>query len=272
MPAASCGESSLMYNLLEEALNESFETIYFVDQNTIPSSSMLDEARWRSAKDVWVNWKNPNHWFRTKIISPVLINSRLLIKKSEEESESEILNHVLGFLECPINAAKEIFGHNFDELAMQSLLPTSLAEQHMSLIAIEFSIICKFIREQQNFGSVKDLFDFMEDCFAKMLYFTLHRLPMAIVKEIEGENGKEISEGRVRKIMKFLCKLELLWDTIEWSWPPKLDPKSHQANDAQSTTIGQAEPPSQTSNTTTTTTADDGDDDTIREIGSDEIV
>ncbi|XP_042487939.1 uncharacterized protein LOC122068142 [Macadamia integrifolia] len=155
---------------------------------------------------------------------------------------------------------------------MQSLLLTSLAEQHMSLIAIEFSIICKFIREQQNFGSVKDLFDFMEDCFAKMLYFTLHRLPMAIVKEIEGENGKEISEGRVRKIMKFLCKLELLWDTIEWSWPPKLDPKSHQANDAQSTTIGQAEPPSQTSNTTTTTTADDGDDDTIREIGSDEIV
>ncbi|KAJ4978654.1 hypothetical protein NE237_009434 [Protea cynaroides] len=111
----------------------------------------------------------------------------------------------------------------------------SLAIKHMALIAIEFLTICKFIQEQ-NYESDEDLFDFLEDCFIEMVCFTLYGLPLTILNEISGNDPSEIGEGRVREAWKFFCKLELLWDTIEWSWPVSFDPKN-QANDVHSPAI-----------------------------------
>ncbi|XP_042477607.1 uncharacterized protein LOC122058956 isoform X2 [Macadamia integrifolia] len=221
MPS-SRGES-LMHSL--KALDESFESICFVDQKITDTPNMLDEARWMSANDVWAQCENPNHWFQTKIISPAFKSFSL------KKSESLQLHSALGCLEHAAQAVKKEFRQNFKEFRTFPVLP--LAEKHMGLIAMEFVIICEFLQEQ-NYESVNHLFDFLEMCFVKMLCSTLSSLPLAIMKELEdGDNPTELSEGRVRKALKFLHVLELLEGRIEWSWPPKFDPKSRQANDVQ---------------------------------------
>ncbi|XP_043700409.1 uncharacterized protein LOC122651152 [Telopea speciosissima] len=247
-----------------EALNESFETIYFVDQKTTDASSMLDEARWTSAKDVWAQWENPNHWFRSKIISPAF--KKCSLKKSEESELKP--QHVLEFLGYASQAIEEFFRQNFEDLFFSALFGVSLTKKHVTLIAIEFSIICKFILEQ-NYESVEDVFDFLEMCFVKILCFNLSSLPLAILKEINGDDPFEIGERRVKKAFKFFCELELLGDTIEWSWPATFVLES-QANDVRS--LVQAELSSSFPLSSLAAAADgaayatdDDDDDTIRE-------
>ncbi|XP_042479306.1 uncharacterized protein LOC122060176 [Macadamia integrifolia] len=274
MPSSSRRESLL------QSLSESFETIYYVDQRTTDTPSVDDKRRWTAAKDVWAQWGNPHHWFQTKIISSAFK------KKFKEYSKLDQLHHAIGdaydAIEKTISIASIQRG-------------SSLAKKHMALIGTELQIICTFIlqeQQQEQFESAEDVFDLLEKCFAEMLYFSLSGLPKAILKDIDEDDPTEIGEGRVKKAWKFLCKLELLGDTIEWSWPLRFEPES-QANVVHSDSppvvaldYGYSEVEANVSNVidgevcnsdvslaaTACAVEEEDDDDEIKEIGSDEIV
>ncbi|XP_042478917.1 uncharacterized protein LOC122059911 [Macadamia integrifolia] len=164
----------------------------------------------------------------------------------------------------------------------------------MAVIGTELQIICKFIlqeQQQQQFESAKDVFDILEKCFAEMLYLSLSCLPRAILKDIDEDDPTEIGEGRVKKAWKFLCKLELLEDTIEWSWPERFEPESRanvvhfDSSPVVALDCGYSEVEANVSNVidgevcdsdvsfaATACAVEEDDDDEIKEIGSDEIV
>ncbi|XP_042478912.1 uncharacterized protein LOC122059909 [Macadamia integrifolia] len=293
MPPPSSSSSSSSSRSSRESilqiLNESFEMIYYIDQRTTDTPSVHDKTRWTAAKDVWVQWDNPHHWFRTKIIS------RAFKKKSKEYSELDPLHHAL---------------RDANEVRKQSVFVEGIrdgwlfVEKHEALVGTEFLIILEFLLQELQSDPDKDVFDFLEKCFAEMLYFFLSGLPRAILKEIDVDEPTEIGEERVKKAFKFFCKLEQLENTIEWSWPAeKFEPES-QANDvvhsnsslvvaAPDCIYSEVEAPnvsnavvvdrkvgnSDVSLAVVAATCaaeedeeDDDDDDEIKEIGSDEIV
>ncbi|XP_043697144.1 uncharacterized protein LOC122647915 [Telopea speciosissima] len=258
---------SLMYSL-----DESFEIIYFVDQKT-DTPSMIDEVRWRSIKDVWAQWENPNHWFRT-IISQAF-------KKKFKGPEFE-QHDARGVLRDALDAMEEYL-RDCLRASNSRGEANSFAGTQLYWIGAEFFVISKFLRAQE-YESDKDLFDFLEKCFVQMLCFTLFSLPLAILKEIGGDDPTRIGEGRVRKALKFFCKLEMLKDTIEWAWPAEFDPESQPNDDLSPAVVtdspSEVEP--KVSNLVdreignsdasfVIATADD-DDDTIKEVGSNEIL
>ncbi|XP_042480660.1 uncharacterized protein LOC122061463 [Macadamia integrifolia] len=265
--------------------------IYYIDQRTTDTPSVHDKTRWTAAKDVWVQWENPHHWFRTKI------NSLVFKKESKEYSELDQLHHALRDAYEVIKQSNSVW---------QLTYGLSLAKKHETLVGTEFLIIFEFLlQELKQSDPDKDVFDFLEKCFAEMLYFFLFGLPRAILKEIDVDDPTEIGEERVKKAFKFFCKLEQLKNTIEWSWPAeKFEPES-QANDvvhsnsslvvaAPDCIYSEVEAPnvsnavvvdrkvgnSDVSLAVVAATCaaeedeedDDDDDDEIKEIGSDEIV
>ncbi|XP_042513851.1 uncharacterized protein LOC122088601 [Macadamia integrifolia] len=200
---------------LRQSLNESFEILEYVDKSNTPN--MGDETRWTSTKELWAHWENSKHWFRTKIIS------QAFKKKSEKSESGDVLKEAC----CTIEKDFEVDGN--------VLIDTKgaggpLASKHENLIKAEFVIISKFLGAEE-YGN---LYDFLEKCFVQMLCYFLSNLPLAILKEIDGDDPTEIGEGRVRKALKFLVELELLsdklGDKIEWSWSDKSDP-ANQGND-----------------------------------------
>ncbi|XP_042478490.1 uncharacterized protein LOC122059639 [Macadamia integrifolia] len=214
LPSSSHKES------LMQSLKESFEIIYYVDQKTTHTPSEYDQIKWMVAKDVWAQWENPNHWFQAEIIS------RAFKKKSKD---SDLEQHdALGVLREAFDAAENFYG-DVTDLRIDISSGTPFAMKHKTFIAIEFSIICQFIVQELECEPDMDVFDFLAKGFVEMLCFTLPGLPLAILKEIDGDDPIEIGEGRVKTALKFLCKLELLGDKVEWSWPAKFDPKT-QAN------------------------------------------
>ncbi|XP_042478140.1 uncharacterized protein LOC122059428 [Macadamia integrifolia] len=270
-----------------EALDESFfEIIYYVDKKA-HTPDLHAETRWTLLKDLWVHWENPNHWFRTEMFSHVFKSCSF---KNSEESEFE-LPHVFELLYGAILATGEIISERYHNLSYS--YEPMVVDVQRGLIAIEILIILNFIREK-TYGSVKDLFDFLEMFFIEMLYFTLSGLPLAILNVIDGYDPMEIGEGRVKKALKFLCELELLGDKIKWSWPES-DTRSRannvvnnaQVEPGQTSTTAIAAPDcgseveAKVSNVVdgkvdngeaSLAAATDDDDDTIREVGSDEIV
>ncbi|XP_042516509.1 uncharacterized protein LOC122090846 [Macadamia integrifolia] len=161
----------------------------------IKTPSMIDETRWILTKEVWLQWKNPNHWFRTKIDSP---------EYKSKESKNKVLKQAF-------HALGQKFG--------------SLASKHKALVTTESLIISKFMAEAETNDDLDKKIDFLKKCFVEMIRFLLSKLPLAILKEIHGDDPTEIGEERMRKALKFLGKLELLsevGDKIKWSWPDKL--------------------------------------------------
>ncbi|KAJ4979679.1 hypothetical protein NE237_010459 [Protea cynaroides] len=263
---------SLMHNLDDS----SFEIIYFVDQKT-NAPNILNETRWTTTKDLWVHWANSNHWFRTVIIRGFKGHGPL---KTSLQTSNEL------DLELRIRG-KTCNKGNFVNWIIYG---DTLADKHMALVAVEFLIICTFIKEQKD-ESGKDLFDCLKECFAEMVCFALRGLPIAILNEIGGgDDLSDMEERRVREALKFLSKLESLGDTIEWSWPANMDPKT-KAKDVHSHAISSEDLGSEVkanvsndidgkvgntdsvSAVATVSTTDYGDDDeSIIEIESNEIV
>ncbi|KAK9141226.1 hypothetical protein Scep_010907 [Stephania cephalantha] len=81
----------------------------------------------------------------------------------------------------------------------------------------EMKIIRDFIRVQE-YASIEELYEDLEQLFVDMLLFFLPQLPIVIFKDAS-ESPIEVHEERARHILKLLCKLKLLEDKVQWSFP-----------------------------------------------------
>ncbi|KAK9138854.1 hypothetical protein Sjap_009448 [Stephania japonica] len=82
---------------------------------------------------------------------------------------------------------------------------------------MEIQIIMGFIRGQAH-ASIEELYEDLEQLFVDMLLFFLPQLPIVALKEMN-ESPIEIREERARSALKLLCKLKLLEDKVQWSFP-----------------------------------------------------
>ncbi|KAK9138865.1 hypothetical protein Sjap_009459 [Stephania japonica] len=82
---------------------------------------------------------------------------------------------------------------------------------------MEIQIIMGFIRGQAH-ASIEELYEDLEQLFVDMLLFFLPQLPIVALKDMN-ESPIEIREERARSALKLLCKLKLLEDKVQWSFP-----------------------------------------------------
>ncbi|KAK9138863.1 hypothetical protein Sjap_009457 [Stephania japonica] len=82
---------------------------------------------------------------------------------------------------------------------------------------MEIQIIMGFIRGQAH-ASIEELYEDLEQLFVDMLLFFLPQLPIVALKDMN-ESPIEIREQRARSALKLLCKLKLLEDKVQWSFP-----------------------------------------------------
>ncbi|KAK9138888.1 hypothetical protein Sjap_009482 [Stephania japonica] len=74
-----------------------------------------------------------------------------------------------------------------------------------------------FIRGQAH-ASIEELYEDLEQLFVDMLLFFLSQFPIVALKDMN-ESPIEIREERARSALKLLCKLKLLEDKVQWSFP-----------------------------------------------------
>ncbi|KAK9130961.1 hypothetical protein Sjap_011448 [Stephania japonica] len=83
----------------------------------------------------------------------------------------------------------------------------------------ELKLVAEFIQHNQAYGSIEELYSYMEQLFVGMLNEFLSQLPNAIFKYIN-ESPAEEYEGRVKFAVKLICKIEQLEGHVQWSFPP----------------------------------------------------
>ncbi|KAK9130717.1 hypothetical protein Sjap_011204 [Stephania japonica] len=81
----------------------------------------------------------------------------------------------------------------------------------------EIKIIMDFICVQE-YASIEELCEDLEQLFVDMLLFFLPQLPIFIFKEVN-ESSIEVHEERARSSVRLLCKLKLLEDKVQWLFP-----------------------------------------------------
>ncbi|KAK9081310.1 hypothetical protein Syun_030673 [Stephania yunnanensis] len=72
--------------------------------------------------------------------------------------------------------------------------------------------------ERRAYGSMEELYGYIEQLFVGMVNEFLTQLPTAIFKDIVESNSEEI-EDRVKSALRFLCRMEQMEALVQWSFP-----------------------------------------------------
>ncbi|KAK9093253.1 hypothetical protein Syun_028164 [Stephania yunnanensis] len=166
---------------LLSSLTEVFDIVHFIDRKTC-SPSIENKNKSKFAKAVW-----GRNEFKT------------LLPKIIEKSRVETFKRL-----SPLDQATEIIR------GVRKALPSDYVWDELDLITA-------FIQHQA-FGSIEELYGFVEQLFVDLLIGFLIELPNAIFKEIV-ESQPEDVEDRVTFSMKSICKLEKLEKLVQWSFP-----------------------------------------------------
>ncbi|OVA05143.1 hypothetical protein BVC80_8895g10 [Macleaya cordata] len=187
---ASVAFPSIYTQSLISTMDEAFEIVYFVDRK-LKSENFDNKMKWMLAKDIWICRGITCHWFQKNFIGP-----SLKIYNSRTRSSSE-LDHALGIIEV-------------------------LKKNSIGFLAPELQTIRGFIDKHGDYSSMEELYGQIKQLYVDMLHLFLSKLPKAIFKDV-AESPIEESEKSVSLAMKFLCKVELLEEKIEWSYPYEIE-------------------------------------------------
>ncbi|KAK9085856.1 hypothetical protein Sjap_026267 [Stephania japonica] len=166
---------------LLSSLTEVFDIIHFIDRKTC-SPSIENKNKSKFAKALWGRDE-----FNT------------LLPKIIDKSKVETFKML-----SPLDQATEIIR------GVRKALPSDYVWDELDLIT-------DFIQHQA-FGSIEELYGFVEQLFVDLLIGFLIELPNAIFKEIV-ESQPEDVEDRVTFSMKTISKLEKLEKLVQWSFP-----------------------------------------------------
>ncbi|KAK9138542.1 hypothetical protein Sjap_009136 [Stephania japonica] len=118
-------------------------------------------------------------------------------------------------------------------------------EQRQLLFVEEMNKITFFIlMREREWASIEELYHHLEQLFVEMLHFFLSQVPIAMLKDMN-ESPVEAHEEKARFVLKLLCKLKLLEDKVQWSFPEGyrftrlMDPEGEGINDEARNTENQ---------------------------------
>ncbi|KAK9154958.1 hypothetical protein Sjap_002438 [Stephania japonica] len=176
---------SSMSNSLLKAFSEVFEVVYFVDRQ-MSSLQLGREENFKLAKSLWES-RNFNKVLLSKIVKT--------IGKEAFETRSHL-----------DQASMVIQG-------LYKAMPSDYVWEELKLVT-------EFIRQStQTYGSVEELYHYMEQLFVAMVTEFLIQLPNAIFKYIS-ESAVEEFEERVKCSLKLISKMKHLEGLVQWSFPP----------------------------------------------------
>ncbi|KAK9159669.1 hypothetical protein Syun_006010 [Stephania yunnanensis] len=176
---------SSLSNSLSKAFGEVFEIVHFVDRQMSSSPLSLME-NFKLAKSLWES-RNFNKLLLSKIVEK--------IGKEAFEAGSHLEQAIMIIQ------------------GLHEAIPSDYVWDELKLMT-EF-----ILQSTQAYGSVDELYGYIEQLFVGMLNEFLMQLPIAIFKYIN-ERHAEDYEGRVKFALKLICKIELLEGHVQWSFPP----------------------------------------------------
>ncbi|KAK9081299.1 hypothetical protein Syun_030662 [Stephania yunnanensis] len=232
---------SLSGSLLK-SLNEVFEIIHFVDRRIRPSNPK-NKMISRLAKAMWIG-RNFD-----VLLPKIFVKSTNNEALPEPKSQLDQAVVIIGGLKKALAKAE----HVRDELG----------------------IITDFIVKHRVYGSIEELYEFMEQLFVDMLNEFLIQLPNAIYKDVIESNPEEF-EGRVKFALECLLKVEQLEGLVQWSFPIETTFTGLIVDEAPQVLQMRDMPPRSLVNTTdaphSTTINDSGDNHVVVPIASEEEI
>ncbi|KAK9138326.1 hypothetical protein Sjap_008920 [Stephania japonica] len=167
--------SSILADSLVSALDQAFEVIVFIHENT-KTISISSGLKINIAKDIWMNRSITNHWFQNDFI-----------KHLNKGVPSPVLDHVCGIVD---------------------------KYMQVSLMRQEVSDIISIIGEPK-LGIISDenmheLYDRIEQLFVELLHSFIDRLPEAIFNSVSESVPSVEFEINAKIAMKLIAKLNIM--------------------------------------------------------------
>ncbi|KAK9081176.1 hypothetical protein Syun_030539 [Stephania yunnanensis] len=160
---------------LVSALDQAFEVIVFIHENTKPTS-VSSGLKVNCAKDIWMNRSINNHWFQNDFI-----------KHLNKGDTSHFLDNVCGIVE---------------------------KYMQVNLLCQEVSDIISIIGEPKldiiSDENMNELYDPIEQLFVEMLHSFIDRLPEAIFNSINESVPSDEFEINAKNAVKLIAKLNLV--------------------------------------------------------------
>ncbi|KAK9081167.1 hypothetical protein Syun_030530 [Stephania yunnanensis] len=160
---------------LVSALDQAFEVIVFIHENTKPTS-VSSGLKVNCAKDIWMNRSINNHWFQNDFI-----------KHLNKGDTSHFLDNVCGIVEKYMKV----------NLMCQEVsdIISIIGEPKLDIISDE---------------NMNELYDPIEQLFVEMLHSFIDRLPEAIFNSINESVPSDEFEINAKNAVKLIAKLNLV--------------------------------------------------------------
>ncbi|KAK9145210.1 hypothetical protein Sjap_005113 [Stephania japonica] len=147
------------------------------------------------------------------------IDKKIIVGTYEDQVKNRFARVLFAYMDAHLSRKKNFVHSNWSVNDALLCIERECEAFPEGLAAREMHIVKDFIRRREgNYGSILELYGYLELLFVDMLLFFLPQLPIAILKEVN-ESPIEVHEERARSVLKLLYKLELLEDRIEWSFP-----------------------------------------------------
>ncbi|KAK9138862.1 hypothetical protein Sjap_009456 [Stephania japonica] len=141
------------------------------------------------------------------------IDKKINVGNFEDQRKRQFAKVLLQYKNTHLSKKDSVASHGSVSEAISSIVnefqafPIGFAEREMGIIS-------DFILDQE-YASIKELYEHLEQLFVYMLLFFLPQLPIVIFKDVF-ESPIEFHEERARLVLKLLCKLKLLEDKVQW--------------------------------------------------------
>ncbi|KAK9138853.1 hypothetical protein Sjap_009447 [Stephania japonica] len=141
------------------------------------------------------------------------IDKKINVGNFEDQRKRQFAKVLLQYKNTHLSKKDSVASHGSVSEAISSIVnefqafPIGFAEREMGIIR-------DFILDQE-YASIKELYEHLEQLFVYMLLFFLPQLPIVIFKDVF-ESPIEFHEERARLVLKLLCKLKLLEDKVQW--------------------------------------------------------
>lgn len=177
--------------LLVNAVSEGLEIINFIEQN---STDMNALQKRKMCSFLWMSRDDSNHWLNKRFC-----DLSIETKSIDTTQVEEIL---------------EKLRKSFHD--MYELLNTLQVDVFNGYEAVYLEQSISYIMSKGPFESISDVVNLLEDTACELLRDLLKNLLLAVIEEISNFH-KEPSKGRVKRIMHFLYKVEMLQEYINFN-------------------------------------------------------